>query len=100
MVACCAHHLSDVLPIIGLTGAALFFSDYQKIFLLLGVLSNVVGITLMLHMIQRHGLMEKGHLLFERIFRWDMGKVFRWNIGLSIVLFTIVVMAKAYGHYF
>jgi hypothetical protein len=25
MAACCAHHLSDVLPVIGLTGAALFF---------------------------------------------------------------------------
>ncbi|MFQ6079712.1 MAG: hypothetical protein ACE5NJ_11350, partial [Thermodesulfobacteriota bacterium] len=100
MVACCAHHLSDVLPIIGLTGAALFFSDYQRIFLLLGVLSNIVGITLMLHMIQRHGLVEEDHPLFERIFRWNMGKMFRWNMGLSIVLFTIVVMAKVYGHYF
>jgi hypothetical protein len=100
MVACCAHHLSDVLPIIGLTGAALFFSDYQKIFLLVGVLSNAVGITLMLHMMQRHKLTEKDHPLFERIFRWDMGKMFRWNMGLSIVLFTIVVVVKVYGHYF
>ncbi len=100
MAACCAHHLSDVLPIIGLTGAALFFSDYQKIFLLLGVLSNIVGITLMLHMMQRHGLMEKDHPLFERIFRWNMGKMFRWNMGLSIVLFTIVVVVKIYGDYF
>lgn len=100
MAACCVHHLSDVLPIIGVTGAALFFSDYQKIFLLLGVLSNIVGITLMLHMMQRHGLVERGHPLLERIFRWNMGKMFRWNMGLSIVLFTIVVVVEVYGHYF
>jgi hypothetical protein len=100
MAACCVHHLSDVLPIIGLTGAALFFSDYQKIFLLLGVLSNVVGITLMLHMMQKHGLMEKGSPFFERIFQWNMGKIFRWNMGLSIVLLTIVLMAKMYRLYY
>jgi hypothetical protein len=100
MAACCVHHLSDVLPIIGLTGAALFFSDYQKIFLLLGVLSNAVGITLMLHIIQRHGLMEARPPLFEMIFRWNMGKVFRWNMGLSIALFAIVVMVRIYGYYF
>jgi len=100
MAACCAHHLSDVLPIIGLTGAALLFSEYQKIFLLLGVLSNGVGITFMLHMIQRHGLMETGHPLLERIFRWNMGRVSRWNMGLSIVLFTIVVGVRIYGNYF
>lgn len=100
MVACCAHHLSDVLPIIGLTGAALFFSDYQRIFLLMGILSNAVGITLMLHLIQRQGLIEEGQPLFERIFQWNMGKIFRWNTGLSIVVFTIAIMAKVYGHYF
>ena len=100
MAACCAHHLSDVLPIVGLTGAALFFSEYQKIFLLLGVLSNGVGITLMLHMMQRLGLMETGHPLLERIFRWNMGKIFRWNLGLSLGLFGVVIMAKIYGRYF
>lgn len=100
MAACCAHHLSDVLPIVGLTGAALFFSEYQKIFLLLGVLSNVVGITLMLHVMQRLGLMETGHPLLERIFRWNMGKIFRWNLGLSLGLFWVVIMAKIYGRYF
>ncbi len=100
MAACCAHHLSDVLPIMGLTGAALFFSEYQKIFLLLGILSNIVGITLMLHMMQRHGLMEKGDPLFEWIFRWNMGKIFRWNMGLSIVLFAIVLVVKIYENYF
>ncbi|HET8679100.1 MAG TPA: hypothetical protein VFM39_03205, partial [bacterium] len=29
MVACCLHHLADVLPVIGLSGAAIFFTTYK-----------------------------------------------------------------------
>ena len=56
MVACCAHHLSDVLPLIGVAGLAAFLVKYQTFFIFLGVLSNIVGITIMLETIQRHGL--------------------------------------------
>lgn len=48
MVACCAHHLSDLLPIIGLSGAFLFVADYQAWFVVLGLLSNAIGITYIL----------------------------------------------------
>ncbi len=56
MAACCAHHLSDVLPLLGLSGLALFLTKYQLLFLLAGVLSNAVGITIMLETIQRYNL--------------------------------------------
>src|SRR3990170_7707092 len=29
MVACCAHHVTDALPLIGLSGAAIFLNDYR-----------------------------------------------------------------------
>src|SRR3990170_1580663 len=29
MVACCAHHVADALPLIGLSGAAIFLNDYR-----------------------------------------------------------------------
>lgn len=48
MAACCAHHVSDVLPAFGLAAAASFLSYYQDSFLLLGVLSNVGGLLYML----------------------------------------------------
>lgn len=67
MAACCAHHLSDVLPLIGLSGLAAFLADYQVFFIILGVVSNVVGITIMLDTIQRHGLSQ-------RLAQW------KWNI--------------------
>lgn len=53
MVACCAHHLTDVLPIIGLSGAALFLNDYRGPLMSLGILTNAVGITMMVRLIRR-----------------------------------------------
>ncbi len=44
MVACCAHHLADVLPILGLSGAAIFLNDYKVPLLWLGILMNLAGI--------------------------------------------------------
>ncbi len=47
MVACCAHHAVDVLPILGVSGAFLFLTEYQKEFLILGVFANAIGIIYM-----------------------------------------------------
>lgn len=68
MAACCAHHLSDVLPLLGLSGVAVFLVDYQVFFIVFGVLSNIVGITVMLETMQRHGLSD-------RLGRW------KWNMN-------------------
>src|SRR3990172_12807205 len=40
MIACCAHHLSDILPMLGIAGVAGFLAQYQNVFLLVGVASN------------------------------------------------------------
>ncbi len=56
MAACCAHHLSDVLPFLGIAGLSAFLVNYQLFFIIVGVMANVVGITIMLETIQRHGL--------------------------------------------
>ncbi len=53
MVACCAHHLTDILPLIGISGAALFLNDYRQPLMLLGIATNLVGIILMVRMIRR-----------------------------------------------
>jgi len=45
MLACCAHHATDVLPVIGLTGASIFLVQYQKPILLLSLGINAIGIT-------------------------------------------------------
>ncbi|MBI4037035.1 hypothetical protein HY385_01285 [Candidatus Daviesbacteria bacterium] len=47
MVACCAHHLTDILPLLGLTVLSTFLVKYQTWFLSLGIFSNLLGIGLM-----------------------------------------------------
>jgi len=80
MLACCAHHLSDVLPMLGIAGAAGFLAQYQNVFLLVGVAANVVGITVMLEAVQCLSL--PGSRLLSR---WDMVRVKKWTMGLAVV---------------
>lgn len=44
MLACCAHHLTDILPIVGLSGAAIFLNAYKTPLLWLGIIMNLAGI--------------------------------------------------------
>ena len=48
MAACCAHHVADVLPILGLTAAATFLAQYRIAFMLAGLGTTIVGIAVML----------------------------------------------------
>ena len=48
MVACCAHHVADVLPILGLTAAATFLAQYRIAFMLVGLGTTLLGILIML----------------------------------------------------
>lgn len=44
MLACCAHHLVDLLPLVGLSAAAVFLNAYRTPLFVLGIGMNVVGI--------------------------------------------------------
>jgi hypothetical protein len=90
MVACCLHHFTDVLPILGFSAAALFLSQYQDAFLLLGVLSNLTGITIMLSLMQRYGMMEKG--FFRRLGGINMKKLRNLTAVVSVILFSLVLV--------
>ena len=52
MLACCAHHLTDVLPILGLSSAAIFLNLYKTPLLWLGIGTNLTGIVYMLRKIR------------------------------------------------
>ncbi len=86
MIACCAHHITDVLPLLGVSAAALFLTEYQVPFILLGIFSNIVGITMMLVMIQKHNLYPS-RLLHNYLFSFNMRKI-RGITVLSAVLVT------------
>ena len=53
MVACCLHHVTDVLPILGLSAAATFLTRYQRPFMLLGLGMNILGVLVMLVVLYR-----------------------------------------------
>jgi hypothetical protein len=53
MVACCIHHVTDVLPILGLSAAASFLTRYQRPFMLIGLAMNLIGIGIMLFVLYR-----------------------------------------------
>ena len=64
MVACCAHHLTDIAPLVSLTGASGlsgaigFFTEWKYAFIALGLAINVIGIVVTLRTIRK----SKAHL--------------------------------------
>jgi hypothetical protein len=64
MVACCAHHIADIAPLIGLTGASglsgvvSFLGAYKIPFILFGLAVNLVGILVSLRTIRK----QRAHL--------------------------------------
>lgn len=95
MIACCAHHLTDVLPFIGLVGVALFLSAYQTQFLLLGVLSNVVGVVYMLGILRRHRLFPVRRSVLSLTVRWPVDRAFYPVAIASAILFIGAVIFAA-----
>src|SRR3990172_8145762 len=53
MVACCLHHVTDVLPILGLSAAATFLTRYQRPFMLVGLGTEIIGIIVMIVVLYR-----------------------------------------------
>jgi len=53
MLACCAHHLVDLLPILGLSAAAALLNAYKTPLFLLGIGMNALGIIIIARQLQR-----------------------------------------------
>lgn len=44
MISCCAHYLTNILPILGVTGIITFVGQYQVQFFWIGLFFNLLGI--------------------------------------------------------
>ena len=62
MVACCAHHVADVLPFLGLSAAASFLANYRLVFMGIGLATTITGIVVMLVVLVRARRMAINHL--------------------------------------
>ena len=58
MVACCLHHLSDVVPFLGLSGAATFLIEYKVPVILFSLAANGIGIALMVRTLRHARRMQ------------------------------------------
>ncbi|HEX7165533.1 MAG TPA: hypothetical protein VF230_01000 [Acidimicrobiales bacterium] len=57
MVACCAHHVAELVPLLGATGLAAFLFDWRVPFMLAGIAINAVAISIAarrLHQLNTH----------------------------------------------
>ena len=53
MLACCAHHLVDLLPLVGLSAAAVFLNAYKTPLFLVGIGMNVIGILVIVRQLRQ-----------------------------------------------
>lgn len=88
MVACCLHHVTDVIPVIGLSAAAIFLDVYQPVFLLIGVVSNIVGIVFMMSIIQKRNLHNLGG-----ISKYNLSRTIKPLIVVGIVVVAVTSIA-------
>lgn len=48
MLACCSHHLADVLPFLGLSALSIFLLQYQIPILVFSIAVNFLGVLMMI----------------------------------------------------
>lgn len=53
MLACCAHHVADVLPLVGLSGLAVFLVEFRTPVMAVGLVTNALGIAVMVRQLRR-----------------------------------------------
>ena len=60
MVACCAHHVADLAPIIGASGLTVFLTAYRTPSMIIGIAINTVGVVLAARRLRRTPLPTGG----------------------------------------
>ncbi len=53
MISCCAHYLTNILPVLGTIGLVTFIAQYQTEFFWVGLGFNLVGIMYMISKIKK-----------------------------------------------
>ncbi len=91
MIACCAHHLTDFLPILGLSAAAAFLSSYQLVFIMVGIISNILGITYMLSIISKHHLYFNANRWLSKLSAYSYRSVFKIEVPVLVIMLLVSI---------
>lgn len=54
MIACCVHHVTDFLPLLGVSAAATFLARYKSWLMGGALVFNLIGIAVMVYQLARH----------------------------------------------
>jgi hypothetical protein len=92
MVACCAHHFVEVIPLLGVSALAIFLTDFQIWFIVLAVFSNFLGIMLMFKIIKEHNLYDPKEKLFSWFENWNMKDALKTMTAVSVVILVLLAL--------
>jgi hypothetical protein len=92
MVACCAHHIAEVIPILGISALAIFLTDFQIWFIVLAVFSNFLGTLFMFKIIKEHNLYNPREKIFSWFENWDMKEALKTMTAVSIIILVFFAL--------
>lgn len=61
VVACCAHFIPTLLPVVGVSAISALLAAWKGPLLILAILANLAGIAYMIHVLRKHGPMLTAH---------------------------------------
>ncbi len=87
MAACCAHHVSDVLPFIGIAGITFFINKYQTVFLMTGFFSSIMGTLMMLRITSRIPHSQLG----QKIKNFNFNLALKTSAAVSVAAVLLMI---------
>ena len=96
MIACCIHHVTDLVPALGVAALTTALVTFQPLLIAVGLLSNIIGILTILATIQKHRLYDSSGAL-RRIMKMNLGKVRNRISILSLAIIAGLVTAMFIG---
>ncbi|MFH1015954.1 MAG: hypothetical protein V1771_03035 [Chloroflexota bacterium] len=79
--------LSLTIILVSVVALAAFLVDYQVFFIVLGVVSNIIGIMIMLETIQRHNLCS-----WVGSWRWNMTQVKKGAMVSAVLVLAVTAV--------
>ncbi|MEM5805970.1 MAG: hypothetical protein QW818_02285 [Candidatus Aenigmatarchaeota archaeon] len=89
MVACCVHHVTDVMPILGVSAVGVFLLQYQPVLLAVGIVSNIVGIISMINLAKKNRVK----------FNIDRKVLLQITFGVVLIVLIVVFSFLVYQWY-
>ena len=92
MVACCLHHITEVLPIIGLSALSAVLAQYQTPLLVASIIINIIGITILMEKLQKMPGLSK---TLHRVVAYDWKAIKHLSLVAGVVIIGVMLTTNA-----